>query len=59
MPSNAPGRDRDAVGERPGAVRTEALGNACLAIPDGPGPHPGLVVVHEAAGLNDNIRDIC
>lgn len=42
-----------------GAVRTESLGTAYLALPDGPGPHPGLVVVHEAAGLNDNIRDIC
>lgn len=40
-------------------MRTESLGTAYLALPDGPGPHPGLVVVHEAAGLNDNIRDIC
>jgi carboxymethylenebutenolidase len=30
----------------------------CLALPDGPGPHPGVVVIHEAYGLNDNIRDI-
>jgi carboxymethylenebutenolidase len=29
-----------------------------LAIPDGDGPHPGVVVIHEAFGLNDNIRDI-
>ncbi len=35
------------------------MGSSYLAIPDGPGPHPGLVVVHEAFGLNDNIRDIC
>lgn len=40
-------------------MRTEPLGSAYLALPDGPGPHPGLVVVHEAFGLNDNIRDIC
>jgi carboxymethylenebutenolidase len=40
-------------------MRTESLGTAYLALPDGPGPHPGLVVVHEAFGLNDNIRDIC
>jgi carboxymethylenebutenolidase len=40
-------------------VRTESLGTAYLALPDGPGPDPGLVVVHEAFGLNDNIRDIC
>ena len=30
----------------------------CLALPDVPGPHPGVVVIHEAYGLNDNIRDI-
>jgi carboxymethylenebutenolidase len=29
-----------------------------LALPDGDGPHPGVVVIHEAYGLNDNIRDI-
>ncbi len=40
-------------------MRTEATGAAYLAIPDGPGPHPGVVVVHEASGLNDNIRDVC
>ena len=26
--------------------------------PEGQGPFPGLVVIHEAFGLNDNIRDI-
>lgn len=29
-----------------------------LAMPDGAGPHPGVVVIHEAFGLTDNIRDI-
>ncbi len=29
------------------------------AVPDGSGPFPGVVVVHEASGLNDNIKDIC
>ncbi len=29
-----------------------------LALPGGAGPHPGVVVIHEAYGLNDNIRDI-
>ena len=29
-----------------------------LALPDGAAPHPGLVVIHEAYGLNDNIRYI-
>lgn len=40
-------------------MRTESLGTAYLALPDGAGPYPGVVVVHEAFGLNDNIRDIC
>ena len=29
-----------------------------LAMPDGPGPHPGVVVIHEAFGLNDHIKDV-
>ncbi|HXM58818.1 MAG TPA: dienelactone hydrolase family protein [Candidatus Dormibacteraeota bacterium] len=29
-----------------------------FAAPPGPGPHPGVVVIHEIYGLNDNIRDI-
>lgn len=29
-----------------------------LALPDGDGPFPGVVVIHEAFGLNDNIREI-
>jgi carboxymethylenebutenolidase len=31
---------------------------AYFAAPSGPGPHPGVVVIHEAYGLNDNIRDV-
>jgi carboxymethylenebutenolidase len=31
---------------------------AYLAAPTDPGPHPSVVVIHEAFGLNDNIRDI-
>ncbi len=31
---------------------------AYLAYPEGPGPFPGIVVIHEILGLNDNIRDI-
>jgi carboxymethylenebutenolidase len=31
---------------------------AYLALPDGDGPHPAVVVIHELYGLNDNIRDI-
>jgi carboxymethylenebutenolidase len=33
-------------------------GGGYLAAPDGEGPHPGVVVIHEAYGLNDNIKDI-
>jgi carboxymethylenebutenolidase len=33
-------------------------GGGFLALPDGDGPHPGVVVIHEAFGLNDSIRDI-
>lgn len=40
-------------------MRTEQLGASYLALPAGPGPHPGVVVIHELYGLNDNIRDIC
>jgi carboxymethylenebutenolidase len=40
-------------------MRTESLGSSYLALPDGAGSYPGLVVVHEAFGLNDNIRGIC
>ena len=41
------------------AMRTESLGTSYLALPDGPATYPGVVVIHEASGLNDNIRDIC
>jgi carboxymethylenebutenolidase len=29
-----------------------------FALPDGPGPFPGVVVIHEAFGLNQNIREV-
>jgi len=32
---------------------------AYLARPEGNGPFPGVVVIHEAFGLNDNIKGIC
>ncbi len=41
------------------AMRTESIGTAYFVVPEGTGPHPGVVVIHEAYGLNDNIRDIC
>ncbi len=31
---------------------------AYLALPEGAGPFPGVVVVHEIYGLNDNMRDV-
>src|SRR4051794_30784224 len=31
---------------------------AYAAIPDGPGPHPGVVLLTEWAGLNDHMRDV-
>lgn len=36
----------------------EVKGGGFLVMPDGPGPHPGVVVIHEAYGLNDDIRRI-
>src|ERR1700693_225957 len=33
-------------------------GGGYLALPDTPGPHAGIVVIHEAYGLNENIKDI-
>ena len=33
-------------------------GGGFLALPDGDGPNPGVVVIHEAYGLNDNIKEI-
>src|SRR5438270_2553158 len=39
-------------------TNSEVKGGGYLALPDGNGPHPGVVVIHEAYGLNENIRDI-
>ena len=41
---------------RPGSSRP--LMQAFFATPAGAGPFPGVVVIHEIFGLNDNIRDI-
>jgi len=38
--------------------RADLKGGGYLATPAGPGPHPGVVVIHEAYGLNENIKDI-
>lgn len=33
--------------------------NAFVSYPANAGPHPGVVVIQEIFGLNDNIRDVC
>jgi carboxymethylenebutenolidase len=38
--------------------RSELNGGGYMATPDGSGPHPGVVVIHEAYGLNDHIKDV-
>jgi carboxymethylenebutenolidase len=37
---------------------SELKGGGYLVLPDGRGPHPGVVVIHEAYGLNDHMRDV-
>lgn len=37
---------------------TDLKGGGYLATPDGKGPHPGVVVIHEAFGLNEHIKDV-
>ncbi len=39
--------------------RSELKGGGYLVTPDGTGPHPGVVVIHEVYGLDDQIKDIC
>jgi dienelactone hydrolase len=53
------GRPATTAHDHAGRMRTETVNGAYLVLPVGPGPHPGVVVVHEASGLNGNIRDIC
>ena len=40
-------------------MKGESPDTSYLVLPEGAGPFPGVVVIHEAFGLNDNIRDIC
>jgi carboxymethylenebutenolidase len=37
--------------------RSELKGGGYLVTPDGSGPHPGVVVIHEIHGLNENIKE--
>ena len=39
-------------------LRTELKGGAYVAMPDGAGPFPGVVVIHEAYGLNEDVKEI-
>ena len=41
--------------------RANAAGtmDSFFAKPEGAGPFPGMIVIHEIFGLNDNIREIC
>src|SRR5207245_11188365 len=36
----------------------EMNGGGDVALPEGPGPPPGVIVIHEATGLDDHIRRI-
>ncbi len=46
--------DRMVTVDRPSGRPMQAY----LALPDGAGPFPGVVVIHEILGLNENIKDI-
>lgn len=37
---------------------SDLKGGGYAALPDGDGPHPAVVVIHEAYGLNENIKEI-
>ena len=39
--------------------RSELKGGGYLVTPDGTGPHPGVVVIHEVYGLDEQIKEIC
>ncbi len=45
----------DLTAESAAAGGSPVLGGY-LAVPSGPGPFPGVVMIHEAFGLNDTIR---
>jgi carboxymethylenebutenolidase len=55
--NSIPGLHTEAVSvPRPGS--SAPLMQAFFAVPAGTGPFPGVVVIHEIFGLNQNIRDI-
>ena len=50
----------DAIDERRVTIPTvEGPMDAWLARPAGAGPWPGVVVVQEAFGVHDHVRDVC
>ncbi len=67
LPAAAGGRSPDAAlsaatgGRSPDAAFPAAAGGRSpdAAFPGGPGPHPAVVIVQEAFGVNDHIRDVC
>ena len=42
-----------------GVITPLAGGQAYLSLPKGPGPHPGVLVIHEWWGLNEHIKHWC
>jgi carboxymethylenebutenolidase len=59
--ANIPGAVTDASRVRGEDVRIESGGDTIqgyLARPSAPGSHPGIVVIHEAFGLVEHIRDL-
>lgn len=61
-PEGVPGAVTD-----PSALRAQMLTypgaggeqvNGYLALPEGDGPHPAMIVIHEAGGLGDHIKDV-
>jgi carboxymethylenebutenolidase len=40
-------------------AHSKGMMDSFLAKPEGAGPFPGMIVIHEIFGLNDNIRQIC
>jgi carboxymethylenebutenolidase len=62
-PQGVPGEVRDPARVSAEQISFAGCGGAAvnghLARPADAGPHPGMIVVHEAGGLNDHARDVC
>lgn len=55
-PSDAPQTESGAVTTAIGSSVSYGAAQGYLAVPRSPGPHPGIILIHEWWGLNDNIR---